>query len=168
MVECVTHPCNLQTLPFYCHYTISNKSSLNIKMFALHTMWRQGNFPQYMGTNLAIHHKEYEGRYLLSYKKHHNNDLRTFFLKDCNTRCPCTLQLSFSTNNCCKIVCHDISKISEIYKYQFSILGFFLGTLRHCSYNIIESKCIFSDSSLTQKRSKSTGHTKSLSQMLLC
>ena len=56
-------------------------------MFALHTMWRQGNFPQYMCTNLAVHHKEYEGRYLQSHKKHHNNDLRTFS-EDCNIICP--------------------------------------------------------------------------------
>ena len=151
MVQCVTHPCNLQTLPFYCHYTISNKSSLNIKMFALHTMWRQGNFQQYMCTNLAVHHKEYEGRYLLSYKKHHNNDLRTFS-EDCNTRCPCTLHLSFSTNNCCK----NVTTYQNFRNIQISIpiLGFFLGTLRNCSYNIIESKCIFSDSSLTRKGEK--------------
>ena len=85
-------------------------------MFALHTKWRQGNFQRYMCTNLAIHQKEYEGRYLLSYKKHHNNDLRTFS-EDCNTN---VLVLFISVSP--QIIVAKMSrhiKISEIYKYQF-------------------------------------------------
>ena len=141
IVQCDTHPCNLHTLPFYCHHTVSNESSLNIKMFALHNMWRQGKFRQYMCTNLATHHTEYQGRCLPTHKKHHNNNLGTFS-ENCTIRYPCNLHLSFYVNNCCKIFCHN--KISEIYKFiPIPILGFLLDILHHHFRNVIVSKGIF-------------------------
>ena len=74
------------------------------------------------------------------------------FLKTVTLDVLVLFHLSFSTNNCCK----NVTTYQNFRNIQISIpiLGFFLGTLRNCSYNIIESKCIFSDSSLTRKGEK--------------